>query len=286
MNAISDTVMTLAVVGPVRRGRIADPQRRPHPPQGKRPDRRAGGRAAQARRRGRRVPRRPGDRPASIGASFAERGSPPTTTIAWPCRSPWPVCESRRDDPRPRLRRQDLPRLLGGSERLRSAAMCRSTMAAGMRPRATNRRRASPDGIPTRSVGTSVNAYALSRLEFGMHAIDLHSWCRLLGCSEPQFIAGDKAPVVRASGPAAYTRCLIAWRAGTPAPLPAQLLGISARDHRSIARLGRLAGFDHRHLFEPRRFERLDPFGGRADEDGGGAGVSSTSLRPRSGPRT
>ena len=38
MNAISDTVMTLAVVA-LRRGDHPDPQRRPHPPQGDRPDR-------------------------------------------------------------------------------------------------------------------------------------------------------------------------------------------------------------------------------------------------------
>ena len=55
MNAISDTVMTLAVVALFASGHHADPQRRPHPPQGDRPDRRPRDRAPQARRDRRRA---------------------------------------------------------------------------------------------------------------------------------------------------------------------------------------------------------------------------------------
>ena len=62
MNAISDTVQTLAVGRPVRRRADDDPQRRPHPPQGDRPHRGPGDGAAQARGGRRGVRRRPADR--------------------------------------------------------------------------------------------------------------------------------------------------------------------------------------------------------------------------------
>ena len=65
---------------PVRRRPDADPQRRPHPPQGDRPSGGAGHGAAQARRGGRGGPRRPADQPA---AAARRRRSTPTTTTAW-----------------------------------------------------------------------------------------------------------------------------------------------------------------------------------------------------------
>ena len=51
MNAISDTVMTLAVVALFAEGITRIRNVGPHPPQGDRPDRRPGDRAAQARAR-------------------------------------------------------------------------------------------------------------------------------------------------------------------------------------------------------------------------------------------
>ena len=93
MNAFSDTVMTLAVVALFADGvsRIRNVAHIRH----KETDRiaRARDRAAPAGCAGRRAARRPGDRPSRRSIGFMERASPPTTTTAWPCRSPWPACE-------------------------------------------------------------------------------------------------------------------------------------------------------------------------------------------------
>ncbi len=64
MNAISDTVMTLAVSGPVRRRGLANPQRGPHPPQGDATGSPRSQPSCASWARGRRAARRPGDRPA------------------------------------------------------------------------------------------------------------------------------------------------------------------------------------------------------------------------------
>ena len=79
MNAISDTVQTLAVVALVRRWPDDDPQRRPHPPQGNRSDRQSRDRAAQAGGNGRRVVRWLAD----YASPAARAQSKPTTTTGW-----------------------------------------------------------------------------------------------------------------------------------------------------------------------------------------------------------
>ena len=114
MNAISDTVMTLAVVALFADGVYADPQRRPHPPQGDRPHRRPGHRAAQARGR------------ASTSSPTAWSSTPLPRTSSSPARIA--TYDDHRmamsfalaglkipgvDDPRPGLRGQDLPGVLG-----------------------------------------------------------------------------------------------------------------------------------------------------------------------------
>ena len=63
-----------------RRWAHDDPQRRPHPPQGNRPHRRPGHRAAQARRRSRRARRRADDH---ARGRYGCARSTPTTTTAW-----------------------------------------------------------------------------------------------------------------------------------------------------------------------------------------------------------
>ena len=113
MNAISDTVMTLAVVALFADGHHPDPQRRPHPPQGDRPHRRPGHRAAQARGR------RSTSTPTAWSSSRLPRTlqpaadrhlrRPPHGHVVRPGRPEG----GRGHDPRPRLRRQDLSRLLG-----------------------------------------------------------------------------------------------------------------------------------------------------------------------------
>ena len=91
MNAISDTVMTLAVVALFADGitRIRNVAHIRH----KETDRIAA-LAAELRKLGadgRRAPRRPGHPPARGFGPEAGRRSPPTTTTGWPCRSPSPA---------------------------------------------------------------------------------------------------------------------------------------------------------------------------------------------------
>ena len=93
MNAFSDTVMTQAVVALFAEGvsRIRNVAHIRH----KETDRIAA-LATELRklgRAGRRAARRPGDRP-SCSRAAQEHASPPITITAWPCRSPWPACES------------------------------------------------------------------------------------------------------------------------------------------------------------------------------------------------
>ena len=111
MNAISDTVMTLGGRRLLRRGADAHPQRRPHPPQGDRPHRRPGDRAAPARGRGRGVRRRADDHAAAVAR---RRGRdvqrPPHGDEPGPDR---PAGAGRRHQ-EPRLRREDVSGLLGG----------------------------------------------------------------------------------------------------------------------------------------------------------------------------
>ena len=94
MNAFSDTVMTLAVVALFADGvsRIRNVAHIRH----KETDRIAA-LATELRKLGARIDefaRRPGDSTPLLPTGSTEQTSPLTTTTAWPCRSPWPACES------------------------------------------------------------------------------------------------------------------------------------------------------------------------------------------------
>ncbi len=82
MNAISDTVMTLAAVALCRRRGDAHPQCRAHPAQGNRPPRRAGGRAAPSSAR----PSRNNPTAWSwfLPSGSRRRGSRPMMITVWP----------------------------------------------------------------------------------------------------------------------------------------------------------------------------------------------------------
>ena len=227
MNAISDTVMTLAVTALFAEGatRIRNVAHIRH----KESDRIAA-LAAELRKLGARVDEHPDGLVIAPPAPELLHGAAIATYDDHRMAMSFALAglrDPRGDDPRPRLRRQDLPRLLVGSRAAAIGSQCvdRRWRLGCDRGRQTHaeRRRWHSHAERGNECKCLLRCHGLILGCTQSASIRGAGSC---GCSEPQFKAVTRLQWCGPLCPLPTARFLIAWRAGTPAPLPAQLLGI------------------------------------------------------------